>query len=96
MADEKWTAAPEVGEEGRRWEVTSENDLGVRVMAYGLTEGQARLITAASDLLEAAKDAKKYLEPDLIEPGRTVFWRLVEAINKAQGTTLTSAESHSE
>ncbi len=33
-------------------------------------------------LIEAAKKAKKYLEPDLVEPGRTVFWKLVEALKK--------------
>ncbi len=31
-------------------------------------------------LLNAARAAKKYLEPDLVEPGRTVFWGLVNAI----------------
>lgn len=39
---------------------------------------------AAPDLLEACKLAKKYLEPDLVEPGRTVFWKLVDAIKKAE------------
>lgn len=45
----------------------------------------AKLIAAAPDLLTAAKAAKKYLEPDLIEPGRTVFWSLVRAIARAEG-----------
>jgi hypothetical protein len=36
------------------------------------------------ELLAACKAAKKYLEPDLVEPGRTVFWNLVSAINKSQ------------
>lgn len=45
----------------------------------------AHLIAAAPDLLEACKAAKKYLEPDLVEPGRTVFWALVAAITKAEG-----------
>lgn len=31
-------------------------------------------------LLAACKAAKKHLEPDLAEPGRTVFWNLVAAI----------------
>jgi hypothetical protein len=35
-------------------------------------------------LLIAAKQAKKYLEPDLVEPGRTVFWNLVAAIKQAE------------
>ena len=48
-------------------------------------KANARLIAAAPDLLEACKAAKKYLEPDLVEPGRTIFWKLVEAIAKAQG-----------
>ena len=38
-----------------------------------------------ADLLEACKAAKKFLEPDLVEPGRAVFWNLVEAIKKAEG-----------
>lgn len=45
----------------------------------------ARLIAAAPELLEACIAAKKLLEPDLVEPGRTVFWRLVDAITKAEG-----------
>lgn len=44
----------------------------------------ASLIAAAPDLLEACRAAKKYLEPDLVEPGRTVFWKLVNAIQKAE------------
>lgn len=44
----------------------------------------ARLIAASPDLLEACKAAKKHLEPDLVEPGRTVFWSLVSAIAKAE------------
>lgn len=35
---------------------------------------------AVANLLTAAKAAKRYLEPDLVEPGRTVFWDLVSAI----------------
>jgi len=37
------------------------------------------------DLLAAAQMAKEYLVPDLIEPGRTVFWKLVDAIREATG-----------
>ncbi len=40
---------------------------------------------AAPDLLAACEAAKKYLEPDLVEPGRTVFWNLVASIAKAKG-----------
>lgn len=48
-------------------------------------EAIAQLIVSVPDLLEACKTAKKYLEPDLIEPGRAVFWKLVAAIAKAEG-----------
>jgi hypothetical protein len=48
-------------------------------------DANARLMAASPELLEAAKAAKKYLEPDLVEPGRTVFWKLVAAIAKAEG-----------
>lgn len=48
-------------------------------------DANARLIAAAPELLEACKAAKKLLEPDLIEPGRRVFWKLVAAIAKAEG-----------
>lgn len=48
-------------------------------------EANARLIATAPDLLEACRLAKKHLEPDLIEPGRSVFWALVAAIAKAEG-----------
>lgn len=51
-------------------------------------DANARLIAAAPDLLEACKQAKKFLEPVLDEPGRTVFWSLVDAIAKATGTPL--------
>jgi NAD-dependent SIR2 family protein deacetylase len=39
----------------------------------------------APDLLAACETAKKYLEGDLFEPGRTVFWKLVAAIKEAKG-----------
>lgn len=45
----------------------------------------ARLIAASPDLLAVCKAAKKYLEPELIEPGRSIFWDLVSAIAKAEG-----------
>ena len=35
-------------------------------------------------LLAACKAAKRCLEIDLVEPGRTVFWKLVEAIAKVE------------
>ena len=37
------------------------------------------------ELLAAAKQARDHLKPDLVEPGRTVFWKLVETINRAEG-----------
>lgn len=52
-----------------------------------VTWPNARLIAAAPELLEACKTAKKFLEPDLVEPGRTVFWNLVSVISKATGGT---------
>lgn len=36
-----------------------------------------------ADLLEMCRKAKKYLEPDLVEPGRTLFWALVDVIHGA-------------
>ena len=50
---------------------------------YPMTMANSKLIAAAPDLLEACKAAKKHLEPDLVEPGKTVFWKLVSAIKKA-------------
>lgn len=49
-----------------------------------LRKPDAELFAAAPDLLEAAKAAKEFLMPDLVEPGRTVFWALVAAIKKAE------------
>jgi hypothetical protein len=48
-------------------------------------EANARLIAAAPDLLSACAAAKQFLIKDLEEPGRTVFWNLVDAIAKATG-----------
>jgi len=45
----------------------------------------ARLIAAAPELFEACEAAKKHLKYDLVEPGRTVFWKLVDALKKAKG-----------
>lgn len=38
-----------------------------------------------ADLLKVCIEAKNYLVAGLVEPGRTVFWNLVNAINKAEG-----------
>jgi len=43
----------------------------------------ARACNTHDKLLEACKAAKMHLQPDLVEPGRTVFWKLVAAIAKA-------------
>jgi len=43
----------------------------------------SRLLDAAPDLLDACQKAKKFLEPNLVEPGRSIFWKLADAINKA-------------
>lgn len=51
-------------------------------------EHLAKLFAAAPDLYEACEQAKKYLERDLVEPGRTVFWNLVAALAKARGGAL--------
>ena len=48
-------------------------------------EANARLIAAAPALLAACEQAKSYLETDLVEPGRSVFWSLVDAVAKATG-----------
>jgi len=49
------------------------------------SEANARLIATAPELLEVCKQAKKFLEPYLDEPGRTIFWNCVDVIQKAQG-----------
>lgn len=41
-------------------------------------------VNAHDDLVAACKKAKKHLECDLVEPGRTVFWELVAALANAQ------------
>lgn len=61
-------------------------NVGLVNLARG-SEADARLMSAAPDLLAAAKRAKAVLEPELEkEPDRTVFWELVEAIRKAEGS----------
>lgn len=51
----------------------------------GNAEFIVRACNAHDDLLAACIQAKVYLAPDLVEPGRTVFWNLVNAIKKAEG-----------
>lgn len=45
----------------------------------------ASLFATAPRLLEACSAAKQFLVHDLEEPGRTVFWKLVDAIALATG-----------
>lgn len=53
--------------------------------AVGIRDELAGLNPAAyRQVVEACKAAKTYLEPDLVEPGRTVFWKLVKALAAAQ------------
>lgn len=59
-------------------------------------DANARLLAASVDLLEACEAAKALLINDLKEPGRTVFWKLVDAIRKANGKTAYGMESMNE
>jgi hypothetical protein len=43
------------------------------------------LVDAAPDLLKVAKRARDLLVPEVVrEPDRTIFWELVDVINKAE------------
>jgi len=44
-----------------------------------------RSVNCHDDMLAACKAAKKFLESNLVEPGRTIFWQLVSSIAKAEG-----------
>lgn len=58
------------------------------IVGPGITRpafSNAQLFAAAQDLLEACRAAKQLLINDLQEPGRTVFWKCVAAISKAEG-----------
>lgn len=59
--------------------------MNIRRRALRIHADEFILNQAAPDLLAACIAAKKYLEPDLVEPGRTVFWKLVDALKKARG-----------
>jgi len=54
------------------------------LLKHGTEAYIAKIEQNRDALLEACKEAKKYLEPDLVEPGRTVFWKLVKAIAHAE------------
>jgi hypothetical protein len=72
------------GEDAGKWIVTAKNHQTEVCSIIDRLE-DARLIAAAPDLLAACKLAKKLLEPELTEePDRTIFWRLVAAIAKAE------------
>lgn len=57
-------------------------------------QANARLIAAAPDLLELCKEMREWLRPEIsLEPGRSFFWKLVNAINKAEGKRSTYGDS---
>lgn len=61
---------------------------GVFLQSIGevyLKKEDGLLVAAAPELLEAAKEAMTLLEPFLQEPGRAIFWKLVQAVKKAEG-----------
>jgi hypothetical protein len=70
------------------WKIVEQDIIGNEQNGYICTwsgrRANAYLIAAAPELLKACKAAKKYLEPHLLEPGRTIFWNLVTAIAKAE------------
>jgi len=65
-----------------------ENNLdGYRELATKVCNAEKErddLIVINRELMEACLAAKKYLEPELVESGRTVFWKLVAAIERAK------------
>lgn len=58
---------------------------GIVTIMTGVEDADAQLMAAAPELLAACEAAKKFLEPELKEPGATVFWQLVGAIKQAKG-----------
>jgi len=48
------------------------------------SECAERKLSVAKEALEAAW---KYLQPDLVEPGRTVFWKIVDALRTLNDST---------
>jgi hypothetical protein len=63
----------------------SETDAGYIESARAAERAIAEAREMSQLLLEACKMAKFHLQPDLVEPGRTVFWKMVDVINKAEG-----------
>lgn len=59
-------------------------------------DANARLIAAAPELLKACLAARALLIRDLEEPGRTVFWKLVDAISKALGPSAHDTSERSD
>lgn len=88
MKLEKHTAGPwkvcslDLGPGGRHFHVRDSQDC---LVGDSLSIQDANLISAAPELLEAAKEAMTLLEPFLQEPGRAIFWKLVQAVKKAEG-----------
>jgi hypothetical protein len=56
-------------------------------------EANAQLVAAAPHLFKACMAAKDFLIHDLEEPGRTVFWKLIEALKKSGWTAPTTSEN---
>lgn len=92
MSDTKGTPGPWRAEQDGDASFDIFNQHGeLIVTVFPMTSGpdamaaNAKLISHAPELYEAWEMAKKYLEPDLVEPGRTVFWNLVQAMHNARG-----------
>lgn len=64
---------------------------GSQYSICGCEKTMASLVSlraVSTKLAAACRDAKQHLQPDLVEPGRTVFWKLVDAISKYESEAL--------